>query len=199
MLHSSLLPKRIFSKATDLRCEASQEHRWVPVRKLAAFNGLCQSLYLAVAAARLYLQELYFILAYNRSWRAKVKLTRQAFGDFEWGRRLRERVLNLQHVARGFWGDDLRNLHITHLELEALCKTVQIFLGELRGKKGAGGTLVAPYWPGLSSSRELEAVMDEMVLMLRRRVLFALSRLCGCELLGTSTRDAVMFRILERR
>eukprot|EP00854_Cymbomonas_tetramitiformis_P034058 gene34058-biopygen7905 len=36
-----------------------------------AFTGLCQSVYLAVPAARLYLRELYFALAEKRSWGAK--------------------------------------------------------------------------------------------------------------------------------
>ncbi|KAK3269918.1 hypothetical protein CYMTET_21660 [Cymbomonas tetramitiformis] len=80
--------KKTYSKATDLLCEASRERCWVPARKMAAFNGLCQSVYLAVPAARLYLQELYFVLAEKRGWGANV--TRQAFGDLEWWRRLRD-------------------------------------------------------------------------------------------------------------
>ncbi|KAK3248981.1 hypothetical protein CYMTET_41579 [Cymbomonas tetramitiformis] len=43
-------------------------------------------------------------------------------------------VLNLKHAARGFWGDELRPLHITHLELEAVYKMVQSFLRQLMGK-----------------------------------------------------------------
>ena len=43
-------------------------------------------------------------------------------------------MLNLKHAARGFWSDELRHLHITHLELEAVYKTVQSFLRELTGK-----------------------------------------------------------------
>ncbi|KAK3268593.1 hypothetical protein CYMTET_22912 [Cymbomonas tetramitiformis] len=45
-----------------------------------------------------------------------------------------DRVLNLKHAARGFWSNELRHLHITHLELEAVYKTVQSFLRELTGK-----------------------------------------------------------------
>ncbi|KAK3258391.1 hypothetical protein CYMTET_32557 [Cymbomonas tetramitiformis] len=48
---------------------------------------------------------------------------------FAWGG-----VHNLKLEARGFWNDELRQLHITHLELEAVFKTVQAFLRELRGK-----------------------------------------------------------------
>ncbi|KAK3278968.1 hypothetical protein CYMTET_13127 [Cymbomonas tetramitiformis] len=219
--------QKIYSKATDLLCEASREKRWVPGQKLAVIAGLCQSVYLA------------------------------AFGDLEWWRRLRDAfkwngrkiwwcptraklhtdaslmawggVLNLKQEARGFWGDDLRHLHITHLELEAVFKPVQAFLRELRGKvvplyynnqavvamlahftsrspdlmrrmrrlwtlldlndieiqasetnwinppwglldevahklreEGAGGTVVAPYWPGQSWFRELESLADEL-------------------------------------
>eukprot|EP00854_Cymbomonas_tetramitiformis_P002409 gene2409-biopygen2328 len=43
-------------------------------------------------------------------------------------------VLNLEHAARGFWWDEMREWHITHLELEAVFKTVQAFLRELEGK-----------------------------------------------------------------
>ncbi|KAK3239843.1 hypothetical protein CYMTET_50259 [Cymbomonas tetramitiformis] len=76
--------EKITSKATDLLCEASRERRWVPARKLAAFNGLGQSVYLVVLATRLYLRELYLVLAEKRSWGAKVNLTRQASGNVEW-------------------------------------------------------------------------------------------------------------------
>eukprot|EP00854_Cymbomonas_tetramitiformis_P002204 gene2204-biopygen2115 len=48
---------------------------------------------------------------------------------FAWGG-----VLNLKHAVRGFWPDELRDLHITHLELKAVHKTVQAFLRELTGK-----------------------------------------------------------------
>eukprot|EP00854_Cymbomonas_tetramitiformis_P009989 gene9989-biopygen10209 len=96
--------EKIASKATDLLCETSQERRWVPVRKLAAFNRLCQSVYLAVPAARLYLRELYFVLTKKRSWGAKVKLTRQSFGDLKWWKRLQaqcnvERATDLEAMA----------------------------------------------------------------------------------------------------
>ncbi|KAK3289450.1 hypothetical protein CYMTET_3129 [Cymbomonas tetramitiformis] len=92
----------------------------------------------------------------------EVKLTRQAWSDIEWWLRLPAQsrwnsrkiwrsptrakvhtdaslfawggVLNLKHAARGFWSDELRHLHITHLELEAVYKTVQSFLRELTGK-----------------------------------------------------------------
>ncbi|KAK3236348.1 hypothetical protein CYMTET_53504 [Cymbomonas tetramitiformis] len=47
---------------------------------------------------------------------------------FAWGG-----VLNLKHAAGGFRSDELRHLHITHLELEAVYKTVQSFLRELAG------------------------------------------------------------------
>ncbi|KAK3282239.1 hypothetical protein CYMTET_10012 [Cymbomonas tetramitiformis] len=151
---------RLQSKA--LLSEASRQRRWLPARKLAAFTGLCQSVYLAVPPARLYLRELHFVLSTRRGWGAKVKLTRQAWSDIEWwlrppaqsrwnGRKIWRSltrakvhtdaslfawggVLNLKHAARGFWSDELRHLHITHLELEAVYKTVQSFLRELTGK-----------------------------------------------------------------
>ena len=153
---------KIHAQAKDIICTASRDRRWLSARRLAAFNGLCQSVYLAVPAARLYLRELYFVLSTKRSWGAKVKLTRQAFHDLSWWARLpvmsrwngrkiwrsptRAKlhtdsslrawggVLNLDKEARGFWPDELRHLHITHLELEAVFKTVQSFMRELEGK-----------------------------------------------------------------
>ncbi|KAK3259731.1 hypothetical protein CYMTET_31282 [Cymbomonas tetramitiformis] len=62
-------------------------------------------------------------------------------------------------------------------------------------EEGAGGMVVAPYWPGQSQFRELEAIA---VIMPRRRDLSAPSRLGGSELLGASSWDAVMFQIPVR-
>eukprot|EP00854_Cymbomonas_tetramitiformis_P000289 gene289-biopygen203 len=90
---------KIHVKAKEILCDAARNRRWIPARRLAAFTGLCQSVYLAVPAARLYLRELYFVLAEKSSWGAKM-----------------------------------RNWHITHLELEAVYKTVQAFLNELESK-----------------------------------------------------------------
>ncbi|KAK3287371.1 hypothetical protein CYMTET_5118 [Cymbomonas tetramitiformis] len=155
-------PKRlqkIHLQSKALLSEASRQRRWLPARKLAAFTGLRQSVYLAVTPARLYLRELHLVLSTRRGWGAKVKLTWQAWSDIEWWLRLPAQsrwngrkiwhsptrakvhtdaslfawggVLNLKHAARGFWSDEL---HITHLELEAVYKTVQSFLRELTGK-----------------------------------------------------------------
>ncbi|KAK3245308.1 hypothetical protein CYMTET_45115 [Cymbomonas tetramitiformis] len=360
---------KIHAKAKEILCDAARNRRWIPARRLASFTGLCQSVYLAVPAARLYLRELYFVLAEKRSWGAKVKISRSARGDLEWWSRLpvmsrwngrkiwrsptRAKVhtdssmtawggvLNLKFPARGFWPDEMRCWHITHLELEAVYKTVQAFLQELEGKvvrlycdnqavvamlshftsrnpdlmrrmrrlwllldlhdielqaryirseanvwadnlsrcedlddwrlnrdwfvwankqwgpytvdrfaseisaqlpryyaawkdpkcegvdsltydwrgennwvnppwalldevahklreEGAAATVVAPYWPGQSWFRELEALATEVVIMPRRRDLFTPSRLGGSELLGPSKWDAVMFFIEAR-
>ncbi|KAK3237947.1 hypothetical protein CYMTET_52011 [Cymbomonas tetramitiformis] len=360
---------KIHTRAKEILCDAVRNRRWIPARRLASFTGLCQSVYLAVPAARLYLRELYFVLAEKRSWGAKVKISRAARGDLEWWSRLpvmsrwngrkiwrsptRAKVhtdssmtawggvLNLKFPARGFWPDEMRNWHITHLELEAVYKTVQAFLKELEGKvgrlycdnqavvamlshftsinpdlmrrmrrlwllldlhdielqaryirseanvwadnlsrcedlddlrlnrdwfvwankqwgpytvdrfaseisaqlpryyaawkdprcegvdsltydwrgennwvnppwalldevahklreEGAAATVVAPYWPGQSWFRELEALATEVVIMPRRRDLFTPSRLGGSKLLGPSKWDAVMFFIEAR-
>eukprot|EP00854_Cymbomonas_tetramitiformis_P004946 gene4946-biopygen4900 len=44
------------------------------------------------------------------------------------------RSKHIEQPARGFWPDDLRSLHITHIELEAVYKTVQAFLRELEDR-----------------------------------------------------------------
>eukprot|EP00854_Cymbomonas_tetramitiformis_P034069 gene34069-biopygen9771 len=53
-------------------------------------------------------------------------------------------VPNLKFPARGFWPDEMRNWHITHLELEAVYKTVQAFLKELEGKVSSSATSTTP-------------------------------------------------------
>ncbi|KAK3283685.1 hypothetical protein CYMTET_8630 [Cymbomonas tetramitiformis] len=129
---------KIHAKAKEILCDAARNWRWIPARRLASFTGLCQSVYLAVPAARLYLRELYFVLAEKRSWGAKVKISRSARGDS-----LRmvvqaacdeqvERTQNLEIPDES--EDEMRCWHITHLELEAVYKTVQAFLQELEGK-----------------------------------------------------------------
>eukprot|EP00854_Cymbomonas_tetramitiformis_P034171 gene34171-biopygen18144 len=114
--------QKIHLQTKALLREALRQRRWLPARKFAAFAGHCQSVYLAVLPARLYLRELHFVISTKRGWGAKLKLTRQAGSDIKW------------HAARGFWLDELRHLHITRLELEAVYKTVQSFLRELTGK-----------------------------------------------------------------
>ncbi|KAK3273735.1 hypothetical protein CYMTET_18036 [Cymbomonas tetramitiformis] len=57
-------------------------------------------------------------------------------------------------------------------------------------EEGAAATVVAPYWPGQSWFRELEALATEVVIMPRRRDLFTPSRLGGSELLGPSNTTA---------
>ncbi|KAK3233421.1 hypothetical protein CYMTET_56282 [Cymbomonas tetramitiformis] len=123
--------QKIHLQSKALLSEASRQRRWLPARKLAAFTGLCQSVYLAIPPARLYLRELHFVLSTRRGWGAKPheKKVHTDASLFAWGG-----VLNLKHAARGFWSDELRHLHITHLELEAVYKTVQSFLRELTGK-----------------------------------------------------------------
>ncbi|KAK3241341.1 hypothetical protein CYMTET_48882 [Cymbomonas tetramitiformis] len=153
---------KIHTRAKEILCDTARNQRWIPARRLPSFMGLYQSVYLAVPAARLFLRELYFVLAEKRSWGTKVKISRAARGDLEWwsklpgmsrwnGRKIWRSptrakvhtdssmmawggVLNLKFPARGFWPDEMRNWHITHLELEAVYKTVQAFLKELEGK-----------------------------------------------------------------
>ncbi|KAK3288430.1 hypothetical protein CYMTET_4087 [Cymbomonas tetramitiformis] len=335
---------KIHTKAKEILCDAARNRRWIPARRLASFTGLCQSVYLAVPAARLYLRELYFVLAEKRSWGAKVKELACSSGGLRMVVQAAcdeqvERAQDLEIPDES--EDEMRCWHITHLELEAVYKTVQAFLQELEGKvvrlycdnqavvamlshftsrnpdlmrrmrrlwllldlhdielqaryirseanvwadnlsrcedlddwrlnrdwfvwankqwgpytvdrfaseisaqlpryyaawkdpkcegvdsltydwrgennwvnppwalldevahklreEGAAATVVAPYWPGQSWFRELEALATEVVIMPRRRDLFTPSRLGGSELLGPSKWDAVMFFIEAR-
>ncbi|KAK3252467.1 hypothetical protein CYMTET_38230 [Cymbomonas tetramitiformis] len=117
--------QKIHQQAKALLSKASRQRRWLPARWLAALAGLSQSVYLAVPPARLYLREQHFVISTKQSSGAKVHSVSSLFA--------RAVMLNLKHAARGF-SDELRHLHITHLELEAVYKTVQSFLRELTGK-----------------------------------------------------------------
>ncbi|KAK3276374.1 hypothetical protein CYMTET_15545 [Cymbomonas tetramitiformis] len=124
---------KIHAHARSIICDASREKRWLSARRLAAFNGLCQSVYIAAPAARMYLRELYFELTTKRSWGAKIwRSPTRAKLHTDSSLRVWGGVLNLNKEARGFWPDE--HLHITHLELQAVFKTVQSFMRELEGK-----------------------------------------------------------------
>ncbi|KAK3256187.1 hypothetical protein CYMTET_34663 [Cymbomonas tetramitiformis] len=58
---------KIHTHAKSIICDAAGEKRWQSARCLEAFNGLCQTVYLAVPAARLYLCNLHFVLTTKRS------------------------------------------------------------------------------------------------------------------------------------
>ncbi|KAK3261475.1 hypothetical protein CYMTET_29616 [Cymbomonas tetramitiformis] len=159
-------------------------NQWLQEFDRSSSARLCQLVYLAVPAARLYLRELHFMLAEKRG--AKVKLTRQAFGDLEWWKRLQAQckwngrsiwrcptraklhtdsslcawggVLNLKLGARGFRRDELRQLHITHLELEAVLKmdkhTVDHFASEISAQRLQ---CYAQWWAAVLARAEISA------------------------------------------
>ncbi|KAK3284535.1 hypothetical protein CYMTET_7830 [Cymbomonas tetramitiformis] len=278
---------KIHTRAKEIRCDAARNRRWIPARRLASFTGLCQSVYLAVPTAPLYLRELYFVLAEKRSWGAKVKISRAARGDLEWwsklpvmskwnGRKIWRTVQaflkelegkvvrlyydnqavvamlshftsrnpDLMRRMRRLWL--LLDLHDIELQARYIrseanvdrfaseistrlpryyaawkdpkCEGVDSQTYDWRGEnnwvnppwalldevahklreEGAAATVVAPYWPGQSWCRELEALATEVVIMPRRRDLFTPSRLGGSELLGPSKWDVVMFFIEAR-
>ncbi|KAK3287029.1 hypothetical protein CYMTET_5439 [Cymbomonas tetramitiformis] len=290
---------KIHTKAKEILCDAARNRRWIPARRLASFTGLCQSVYLAVPAARLYLRELYFVLAEKRSWGAKTRRaagtshleleavykTVQAFLQELEGkvvrlycdnqavvavlshftsknpdlmRRMRRLwlLLDLHDIelqaryirseanvwadnlsrcedlddwrlnrdwfvwANKQWGPYTVNRFASEISAQLpryyaawkdpKCKGVDSLTYDRRGEnnwvnppwapldevahklreEGAAATVVAPYWPGQSWFRELEALATEVVIMPRRRDLFTPSRLGGSELLGPSKWDA---------
>ncbi|KAK3270158.1 hypothetical protein CYMTET_21436 [Cymbomonas tetramitiformis] len=270
---------KIHTKAKEILCDAARNRRWIPARRLASFTGLCQSVYLAVPAARLYLRELYFVLAEKRSWGAKAflqelegkvvrlycdnqavvaMLSHFTSRNPDLMRRMRRLwlLLDLHDIelqARyirseaNVWADNLsrcEDLDDWRLnrdwfvwankqwgaytvdrfasEISAQlpryyaawkdpkCEGVDSLTYDWRGEnnwvnppwalldevahklreEGAAATVVAPYWPGQSWFRELEALATEVVIMPRRRDLFTPSRLGGSELLGPSNTTA---------
>ncbi|KAK3284586.1 hypothetical protein CYMTET_7774 [Cymbomonas tetramitiformis] len=137
--------KKIHAKATALICRAAREQRWVQARELAGFNGLCQSVYLAVPAARLYLRELYFVLGKKRSWGSKARYIRSE--AIEWADRLS-------------WDQDLDDWMI-YGRVNPPLGLLDAVAHKLR-EEGAAATVVAPYWPGRAWFRELEALSEEL-------------------------------------
>ncbi|KAK3251408.1 hypothetical protein CYMTET_13060 [Cymbomonas tetramitiformis] len=132
------------------------------------FASQCTCWQYRLPTARLYFREIHFDISKKRGWGTNVKLTREAWAHVEWWLQLAAQcrwngrrswrspsraklhtdaslfawrgVLNLKHAALGVWQEELWNLHITHLELEAMYKTVRSFLRVLTGK------VVRLYW-----------------------------------------------------
>jgi hypothetical protein len=73
-------------QASSLFGQATSNARWLPVRKLVAFAGKAQFLYLAIAPARFFLRELHNVLATRNEWGDGVRLTHQLKRDLEWWR-----------------------------------------------------------------------------------------------------------------
>ena len=128
-------------------------------RRVAAFAGLAQSLYLALPLARYRLRSLHDMCRSTAGWTGSVRLTTQArrdlqFADLEpryngrpiwrsphtallhcdasklgWGA-----VFDQTVPARGFWTPHERRQHITFLELRAVRYGIQAFARHLRGR-----------------------------------------------------------------
>ena len=65
---------KIKQMARGLKAQAFRNRRLLPARLIAQFTGLCQSVYLACPAARLYLRALHDCLRQKRSWSDNVRL-----------------------------------------------------------------------------------------------------------------------------
>jgi hypothetical protein len=156
---------RLRKAARDLLCDAARRHRQLPVRRLAGFVGLAQSVYLAVPAARFFLRALHDVIGSREGWNGSVTLSPQARRDLQWwakfpeGREGRNNgrtiwtladqavlhcdsstfgwggVLNGRYPTRGLWTPAQAGLHITEKELRAVRLTVEAFLPHLRGRR----------------------------------------------------------------
>jgi len=154
--------QRVSSQAKAILCEASRNRGLVPRRRLAAFTGLTQSLYLALPPARHFLRSIHDVVALGQDdWRRRVRMSSSAKTDLQFfvdiparnnGRQIRRSphsvvlhtdasltawgaVLNFKGLARGFWRPHQRREHITLLEARALRYGVQSFVHELKGKR----------------------------------------------------------------
>jgi len=152
--------RKISAVARDVIQESKRRKRFIPVRRLAKFTGLAQSVYLAVAPARFYLRELHDIMSSRTGWGSLVKISKQGYRDLQWWTTVPQKwngreiwrapnsalmhcdaskiawggVLNNELPARAFWSASERNLHITHLELAAVYNSVRSFLPWLKNR-----------------------------------------------------------------
>ena len=60
--------------ARALKARALSNRRLLPARAVAQFTGLCQSVYLAVSSARLYLRALHDAMATKLRWNSNIRL-----------------------------------------------------------------------------------------------------------------------------
>ena len=90
--------KRIRQFAKDLIQEGKRNRRLVPVRRIAAFAGLAQSVYLALPCARMFLRSLHDCVATKRGWESRVRLSRQAIRDLGWWT-----LLPQESIGRSLW------------------------------------------------------------------------------------------------
>ena len=148
---------RIKTFAKDLIRDSRRHRRLCPARHLASFAGLCQSVYLALPCARMFLRSMHDALATKRSWEGNVRLSRQCYRDLEWWSRLPEENIGrpigtspttktVSSDASGYaWGGILAGKwahgrfksaeechHIMVKELIAAHRTIETFLPELR-------------------------------------------------------------------
>ena len=73
--------KKVVSMARTLRGTAGRNRRLVGARKIAQFNGLVQSLSLAILPAELFQRSLHNDLKTKASWGSNVRLSRQSMRD----------------------------------------------------------------------------------------------------------------------
>jgi hypothetical protein len=154
--------RQLAQQASSLLSRAASNSRWLPARQLAAFAGKAQFLYLAIAAARIFLGELHNVLATCSGCGGRVRLRHQWRRDLEWWRTVPTQntgrsiykpietaylhadssnygwgaVLNddPNFQARGFWNTSDRLQHITWKELRGVRHAIESFLPQLKGR-----------------------------------------------------------------
>eukprot|EP00873_Tetraselmis_striata_P001863 jgi/Tetstr1/422127/TSEL_012983.t1 len=68
--------------AKQLLQRATRDARWLPVRELHSLAGRARYMYLAIPAARFYLQELHDVV--GSKWGGRVRITHQEGRDLQW-------------------------------------------------------------------------------------------------------------------
>eukprot|EP00873_Tetraselmis_striata_P033451 jgi/Tetstr1/453715/TSEL_040671.t1 len=149
---------RLSRQATRLIGRATRNARWLPVRELQSHAGQAQYLFLAIPAARFFMQELHSVVGHRCGGR--VRMTPQLRCDLQWWTSVPNQsngkpihrpvetaylhtdssgyrwggVLNGRLEARGFWSSADERQHIPKKELQAARLAVKSFLSHLAGR-----------------------------------------------------------------
>ena len=152
--------QRIRQFAVDLKRDSLQRRRLCPVRRLASFTGLCQSVYLVLPCARMFLRSIHDSISTKQGWDSNLRLSRQVYRDLDWWSLLPEKSIGrslwtqpttktISSDASGFasggvyegkwahgrFSQEQMPHHITVKEFIAAHKVIETFLPQLQGQR----------------------------------------------------------------
>ena len=179
--------------AKDLLGRAARNRRWVPVRVIAGFAGLAQSVQPTLPLARLYLRGLFDVIKTKRCWESDVRLSKQALRDLQWWTEISEKftkraifraattatlfsdasmrarggAYNQQVICHGMWNVQEREQHITELELLAVLCNVIALKDRLRHRRVLlledNAAVVWIFWNKTTRQPRMMAILRDLV------------------------------------